>query len=294
MWGRMSRQNFVARLLGCSAAALFVAAFDGPGIASAQNATTRPSQSAKIQHDEFVEDFQSGDAARIATALQGVRAFIRKHTSTPGEKQAMEVLMDGKRYADLETIALSQIIKDPSHTECVALLEKMRSQAFLAAGDNASALSAAKAYYNVASLKDTADTIDVVSLCLAAAHSEDSAIVQRFKEQQVAWATAAPTTQPDSTLGDPILPTITLDSEPFDTAINNIALSDYKQFVGKGNLLLVSGRAAEAHEVFNKAVPIAPAAKAGEAVESVARAIRAESCCIAPANAYILSLQGSK
>ena len=56
----------------------------------------------------------------------------------------------------------------------------------------------------------------------------------------------------------------------------------------------LAGRAAEAHTVFNQAVAIAPANKAGEAAESVARAIRAQSGCVAPANAYILSLQGAK
>lgn len=85
-----------------------------------------------------------------------------------------------------------------------------------------------------------------------------------------------------------------MDAKPYDSAINNIALSDYRQFVAKGNLLLLAGRAAEAHEIFNKAVPIAPAAKTGEAVENVARAIRAESGCVAPANAYILASPAAK
>jgi hypothetical protein len=221
----------------------------------------------------------------------------------------LRILLDAKRYSDLDAMALGQILKGPGYTLGVAAMEKLRAQGFLAAGDSAKALSTAKAYYDVASLKDTADAIDIISLCLAAAHPDDPEIVQRFKEQQIAWATAAPSTQPaqapagqtpadpspaDPNLGDPILAGIQPDSKPFDAAIAGIDLDEYAQFIAKGNLLLLAGRAAEAHTVFNQAVAIAPANKAGEAAESVARAIRAQSGCVAPANAYILSLQGAK
>jgi len=250
-------------------------------------------------HDQLVNDLQSGDDTRVTSALAGIRAYIQKHGTSLPETRALRILLDAKRYSDLDAMALAQILKGPGYTLGTAAMEKLRAQSFLAAGNGAAALSAAKAYYNVARLKDTADAIDTISLCLAAAHPDDPEIVQRFKEQQVAWATAAPSTQPDqtpadATLGDPILAGIQLDSKPFDAAIAGIDLDEYAQFVSKGNLLLLAGRAAEAHEVFNKAVPIAPAAKAGEAAESVARAIRAEAGCVAPANAYILSLQVAK
>ena len=284
--------------------------------ADAQDATTQPADqlaaapapakraqpqqiNPATDHDQLVNDLQSGDDTRVTSALAGIRAYIQKHGTSLPETRALRILLDAKRYSDLDAMALAQILKGPGYTLGTAAMEKLRAQSFLAAGNGAAALSAAKAYYNVARLKDTADAIDTISLCLAAAHPDDPEIVQRFKEQQVAWATAAPSTQPDqtpadATLGDPILAGIQLDSKPFDAAIAGIDLDEYAQFVSKGNLLLLAGRAAEAHEVFNKAVPIAPAAKAGEAAESVARAIRAEAGCVAPANAYILSLQVAK
>jgi hypothetical protein len=134
------------------------------------------------QHEELVDDLQSGDDARVASALDGIKAYVKKHGSVRPETQALQILLDAKRTAELDAIALAQIKKAPDYTAGVAAMEKLRAQAFLAAGDSVSALSTAKAYYNVASLKDTADTIDVVALSLAAAHPEDSAIVQRFKE----------------------------------------------------------------------------------------------------------------
>lgn len=329
IWGCMGLR---IAFLRCSAAILSVIVIGSPPRAIAADPTTQPDPlpihssaasppdvpiasrprssagSAPLtnpgtQRDDIIADLQSGDDARVASALAGIQAYITRHGGVRAEVPTLQILIDAKRYSDLNTIALAQIMKAADYTPGVAAMEKLRAQAFLAGGDSASALSTAKAYYNVCALKDTADAIDVVSLALAAAHPEDSAIVERFKDQQVAWATAAPASQPaaeatdknspDAALGTPILAGIPLDGKPFDSAIAGITFSQYKQYVAKGNLLLISGRAAEAHEIFKKASVIAPSAKAGEACENVARAIRAESGCVAPANAYVLSMQPS-
>jgi tetratricopeptide (TPR) repeat protein len=277
--------------------------------AAAQDATTKPVKpkptfiDPNAQHDQLVADLQSGDDARVATAVDGVRAYVM-HYGGPrrgigAELNALQILLDAKRYSDLDSIALAEISKYPAYSKGIAAMEKIRAQAFLSAGDSASALSTAKTYYAVVPLKITADAIDLLALCLASAHPDDSAIVQRFKDQQVAWATAAPTSQPDQTpadaaLGDPVLAGITVDPKPFDSAVTGVVINSYAQFAIKGNLLLLAGRYAEARAVFEKAVLIAPSASAGEAYENVARAIRAQSGCVAPANAYILSIQASK
>jgi hypothetical protein len=195
------------------AAILALAAF-----APAAGPTTRPAKPAYIdpgaQHDQLVADLESGDDARASAALASIHAYLNKYGSPRHPAwtfQAMRILLDARRFSDLDSAALADILKYPADTARVASMQKLRAQAFLASGDSAKALSTAKAYYDVAPLKDTADAIDTVSLCIAAAHPDD-----------------------------------------------------------------------------------APAAKAGEAAESVARAIRAQSGCVAPANAYILSLQGAK
>jgi len=311
MQGCTWHQILSARLLACSAAILYLIVASAFAPAPAAGATTQPAYiDTRTQHDSLVADLQSGNAARVTSALTGIQAYLVRYgdpvryADPAAELRALQILLDAKRYPELDAMALAQILKGPANTKSLAKLEKLRTQAFLAAGDPASALSTAKAYYAVASLKDTADAIDLVALCLAAVHPDDPAIVQRFKQQQIAWASAAPTSQPDAAagdnapanpgLGDPVLPAIPVDAKPFDDAIAAIALNDYSQFLAKGNLLLLAGRAAEAHEVFSKAVLIAPSAKEGEAYEAVARAIRAESGYLAPANAYILTLRGAK
>jgi tetratricopeptide (TPR) repeat protein len=277
--------------------------------ANAQDATTKPAKPKAVyidpdaQHDQLVADLQSGDDARVEAALAGVKAYAM-HYDGPrhgigAQLRAMQILLDAKRYSDLDSIALAEIAKNPGYSKGIAAMEKIRAQAFLSAGNSASALSTAKTYYAVVPLKITADAIDLVALCLASAHPDDSAIVQRFKDQQVAWAASAPTSQPDQTpadaaLGDPILAGITVDPKPFDSAVTGVVINSYAQFAAKGNLLLLAGRYAEARTVFEKAVLVAPSANAGEAYENVARAIRAQSGCVAPANAYILSIQGAK
>jgi tetratricopeptide (TPR) repeat protein len=246
------------------------------------------------QHSQLVQDLQSGDDARINNVLQGIRAYIKRHHSAKAEAMALQLLIDSQRFADLHTIAITNIIADATRTSDVAALTKIRAQAFLAAGDTAAAVSTAKAYYNVAALEDTADAVDQLALCLAAAHPQDSDIAERLKEQQVAWLAAPPSTQPDPGLGQPMLPPITLDSKPFDAAIAAITASAYPQLAAKGNLLLLAGKADDARKVFEQAIAVAPPNKLGEAYGSVARAIRAQSGCIAPANAYIASLRGGQ
>jgi len=277
--------------------------------ADAQAATTKPVKPKAVyidpdaQHDQLVADLQSGDDSRVATALAGVKAYAM-HYDGPrhgigAELRALQILLDAKRCSDLDSIALAEISKNPGYSKGIAAMEKIRAQAFLSAGDSASALSTAKTYYAVVPLKITADAIDLVALCLASSHPDDSTIVQRFRDQQVAWAASAPTSQPDQTpadaaLGDPILAGITVDPKPFDSAVAGITISSYAQLAAKGNLLLLAGRYADARTVFEKAVPVAPSANLGEAYENVARAIRAQSGCVAPANAYILSIQAGK
>jgi hypothetical protein len=61
--------------------------------------------------------------------------------------------------------------------------------------------------------------------------------------------------------------------------------------LGKGNLLLLAGKPAEAKKVFDKAYTLASDKNLAAATESVARAIRAEDSAVGRANAWILSLR---
>jgi tetratricopeptide (TPR) repeat protein len=223
------------------------------------------------------------------------------------------MLIDLKRYDDAESVGVDLILQDVPDTNFFGAVERLRAQAFLAQHKYPEALSAARSYYDVASLKDSSDAINLVALALVFGKSDDPTAAKRFKQQQIQWATAAPssqptasapdpaaptavsaystlqpTSQPTDSLGDPVLPTIPSDSKPFEAAAEAIDPDNYNAFVRKGNLLLLAGHAKEAHGLFDRAEAIAPDKEAAHAIENVARSIRAESGCVGPANAYIL------
>jgi tetratricopeptide (TPR) repeat protein len=240
-------------------------------------------------HDKALSAFNSRNASEIADAIADLRKTgIEKR---PFRDRVVGLLIQVKRYDDAEQMAVDLILCDPGSTAFVANAEKMRAKAFLAQGRGSEALSAARSYYDLATLKDSSDAVNVIALCLAMDKPDDPTIAKRFKAQQIAWAAADPASQPSNFLGDPILPTIPPDSKPFEGAADKIQLDDYQKFLAMGNLLLLTGKAKEALGIFERAQGIAPDARQAEAVENVARATRAEAGCIAPANAYILQMR---
>jgi tetratricopeptide (TPR) repeat protein len=244
-------------------------------------------------HDRFLPELTSGDAARVAKAVQDIEAKARKTSPYKYRATVLQVLVDAKLYDQADAMALRLIVFDPFHSDSVAALEKLRARALFGENRPAESLAAAKAYYNAALLKDTGDAIDTVALYLIKTRPDDPGIGRRFKKQQVAGVQTSPTAPADSPapddLGQPILPTIKIDPAPFTAALTKITGEDFKSLVMKGNLLLVSDDLKEARGAFEQAYVAAPEDKSADAIENVARSIRAQSGCVGPANAYILS-----
>ena len=236
---------------------------------------------------KIAADLASGDDARIQAALDELQTLAIR---TPG---MIQILIDAKRYDDADALALKVMLTRASTGGYyMEIPEQMRAEALLREGKPKEALAAAKAYYNVACLRDTSRAIEMVARCLTAANPDDKTIARRFRRQQMAGAATQPTAQPDD-LGPPILAAIQIDDSPFTTALSAVYLEDYSDYVAKGYLLLASGKAKEARAVFERAVDLAPDDKTAEAIENVARAIRAEAGCVGPANAYILKMQNA-
>jgi len=239
------------------------------------------------------------------------------------------LLLQNNRYDDVEQHAVGLIRDWSSSAYVVASAEKLRAQAFLAQKKYPEALSAARSYYDVARFGDSPDAINLLAQCLAVARRDDPRIAKRFKRQQLAWATGNPpgdptTSQPalqtasqtapqsesqsasqsssgspsDSpnaaSLGPPVLATIPPDSKPFEGAAEAIDPLDYHDFASRGNLFLLEGKAAEARDAFERAEGAAADNQEAEAIENVARAIRAQAGCVGPANAYILKMRNQQ
>jgi tetratricopeptide (TPR) repeat protein len=263
---------------------------------------------------EILADLKSGDPQTVSAGMAELRDIAAK--AKDHREKPVQMLIDLKRYDDAESVGVDPILQDVTDTNFFGAVERLRAQAFLAQHKYPEALAAARSYYDVASLKDTTEAINLVALALVFGKPDDPTAAKRFRKQQIQWAASAPTSPasqptasaldpaaltavsaystsqqaplPTDSLGDPVLPTIPSDSKPFEATAEAMEPTNYQAFVRKGNLLLLAGHAKEAHGVFERAEAIAPDNKGAQAIENVARAIRAESGCVGPANAYIL------
>jgi len=276
----------------------------------------KPAKRDSAAHDAELAELTSGDEARVAASIAGITKEARKHIN---QAQFLKVIAEAKLYPQAEEAARQLIIGRPSATMSVDGLQRFLATALLADGKTDEALAAAKGYYNVCLLKNTSDAIDLVALCLARARPHEADIVHEFKLQQITGASTQPAVAPsdaanapastinpsmesatapaDTTLGNPdqsILASIPIDPKPYEQAIDGINPVSYAQFAAKGNLLLLSGRTKEARELFQQSADLAPEKSAAEAIENVARALRAESGCVGPANAYILKMRSAE
>jgi len=226
----------------------------------------------------------SASADPVAPAAPQPSAEVRPKTAQERQQTAL----------DKAQRSLEQVFKWPDNTKGVAFAQADRAKALLAAGKPQEALAAAKGYYNVCLLKDSANAINLVALCLAAARPDDKGIVKRFRAQQLAHsggdATTQPTTQPD--LGEPIMPTIKVDAALYDDAIQAVAPTGVAKMLAKGNLLLLADRTKEARALMEQMSDMASAEDMATATEAVARAIRAEAGYVGPANKYIMEQRG--
>lgn len=210
-------------------------------------------------------------------------------------KAAVEAHLD----SDVLDIATAAIPHRANQIIEIGQFQRARAEALLKTGKYDAALSAAKGYYNVCRLAETADAIDLLAACLVNARPDDAGVVRCLKSQQIAMATpldsaatqpAAPALQNAVELN--VLGTIPSEGKLYDDAIAAITRMDYDTLMAKGNLLLLADRGDQAGQCFQTAADLAKDDKQlATAIEGVARAIRTAEQGVGGANAYIISLQ---
>jgi hypothetical protein len=299
-WKKVARKKGIAVGTG-NIASIFsllvaLAAVATPALATKNKPTTRPVNiNLFMLHDQLVADLTSSDDARAASAVSIIKSYVNQHPSARAVNAAFALLHDAKRDADIQSISLDFISRNPGFTSAIISFQWHRTQAFLDTQNPTAALSAAKAYFNIVELKDTAGAVDLISRCLTAARPEDPDAASRFRAQQVAGAAANPeppaSTAPPS---DSVLASIPIDPAPFADLAEHIQITTYGDAVARGNLLLLAGKPTDARAQFEIAQKLAPKDRAAEAVSNVARAIRAQSGSVGPANAYILELRAGQ
>jgi hypothetical protein len=161
-------------------------------------------------------------------------------------------------------------------------------------GKNEEALAAAKVYFNLARLDKTADALDAILQCLKAARANDPELIERFKREQIEGALL--TRQPN--LYDPqhsFLASIKVPQAEMEEALAYVkshppgASGDFDYLLGVGNMLLIADHSAEARQLFEMTYNgTVRDGSLHDAMESIARAIKAEDGIIGRANQWLL------
>ncbi|HVT90363.1 MAG TPA: hypothetical protein VHD56_16035 [Tepidisphaeraceae bacterium] len=179
-----------------------------------------------------------------------------------------------------------------SDTEQKALVESL-----LAQGNYEQALVEAKSYYNIVPLKRTSDAVKLISVALTKAKGKsDPSAGSRFIEEQKSGAlnrSSIPSTLPKNGPTANLLGSVSIDSHRYDQSIQQLKGSTtFKELMALGDLLLLAGDPSEAKQAFINAynVPKTKDVHLFEAIEGIARAIRAENGLTGPANALLVDL----
>jgi hypothetical protein len=219
---------------------------------------------------------------QTVTWLNGGR--FQELVASKGLEEADQIAVDAMRVAARDTWPVEQ-------------LQRQRVDALLRAGKLDEALSAAKALFLVSGVGSTQYCIHKLAECFKAAHAGDSAIVSTFKLQQLALASSDPALREKQSkdLGENALKAVPIDPKPFAEAIERLeGVQDYDSLYAKGNLLLLSGRVAEARQAFEAAYAVAPEWETRYATEGLMKVIKAEDLSIGRMNQTILELRPKK
>jgi tetratricopeptide (TPR) repeat protein len=248
----------------------------------------------KVHSQIIIPELNSGDAEQVKAGLDDLSNWLKADSSD--REEILGLLVQTKHFADLDDLARKMILADPSDSGQIGQVEAVIVRSYIAQKKPQEALSAARVYYNICPLYDTSRAISLVSLCLAKARPDQAGLIRRFKKQQIEGGNAQPAPGPASqpAQADNILLGIPIDPKPWAKAIDDITTDDFKSYVAKGNLLLLAGRTKEALENFKQAYEIAEDDQSAEAVENEARALRADSGTVGPANAFITRVRNGQ
>ena len=204
-------------------------------------------------------------------------------------------LTEAKMYLDIDEIAIECMTRVMVDGSIYEALEQARVRALLQASKPDRALDAARGLFNVSSMAGTSNSLLLITECLNAAHPGDQQMVERFKAQQIAGATAttAPAETQSGRADESILLSIKTEGEvePFARAARRITAEDYTSLCAKGNLLLLADQPGEARLVFERAYAEAADGQLAVATENLARCMKAQDGAIGRANAWVLALR---
>jgi hypothetical protein len=248
--------------------------------------------------DVIVVGLNSPDSEQIDKLVKQIRDGLASNpvdTVDQLNRTWLAALVRAKQYAAVEEFSISGTIAVAADTWRIEQLQRHRVEALLAENKPDEALHAAKALFNVCGMGFTKDALPLLVDSLKAAHPDDPTLVSKFKLQVLANAQEDPAERKRLLAkygGNSVMDSIPADPKPYKEAIEKRkGLTDYRWLYGTGNLLLMSGRIKEAHEVFMKVYQIAPTGELKYASEGIAKLIKAEDGGLGKANQFVMSIR---
>jgi tetratricopeptide (TPR) repeat protein len=264
---------------------------------SSNSSTVAQTQTQTTKPRTIRQKIESKDSGQIKEAVETI--WEQLHSTNPQDvKNAangldanhwLEGLIVARHYEDVERLSLDGIRTLPSDTRLVELLQSYRMRALLEMGRKDEALGAAKGLFNVCRMQSTANALQTLVECLRAARPGEEAIIDRFRQEQIAGAKTDERSTLNAQRSTSILGSIKVDGSPYEAGIRERKTNGYWSLKGTGNLLLLADKPKQARAFFEQAYKLASTNVLAEATESFARCMKAEDGTVGRANAWVLS-----
>jgi len=248
--------------------------------------------------DAIVAQLNSRDGENVGRAVDQIQAALAANPQQAVDQLNnawMAALLRAGQNQAVEEFATKGTLAVAADTWRIEQLQKHRITALLAEHKPQEALHAAKGLFNVCGMGFTKDALPILVDCLKAANPNDPSLIPKFKLQVLANAQEDPAERQRLLAkydGNSVMESILADPGPYGEAIAKRAnITDYRGLYGTGNLLLMSGRIKEAHDVFMKVYQIAPPGELKYASEGIAKLIKAEEGGLGKANQFVMSIR---
>lgn len=202
----------------------------------------------------------------------------------------LPALMAQKQYQAVAELAQLEILNNPDSTNTINILQAMRVQALLAAGQAQAALAAAKGLFNIATMQNTANALMLVAKCLKADSPNGLQLVNQLQRQQRSGAEIPGGNA--KAISCTVLADIQVNPKPYLRAAGRQPTLRVEDLIGKGNLLLLADKPRRARIYFDQAYSVAWNNQwLVAATERIAACIKAQDGTIGRANAWVLAIR---
>lgn len=211
-----------------------------------------------------------------------------------------KILLDTHDFAALDRFCVRAMLINAQDVGALEQLQIFRIRAAQGLQQPALALSYARQLFAICYMASTSSSLQLFAECLNAAHPNDPALVDAFRQQQTTGAVTQKADAPAKFLAPPtnapasIMADVPIVAAPFDTAVASLFAEDYNSLLTRGNLLLLAGKPVEAQRVFERAYSLAYDGQIAQASENIARALKAQDNTIGRANSWVLALRPGK